>query len=164
MIITCDQCNKKFDVKDVLIPAQGRLLECSSCLHKWFYKKPEINENTIIQNLEIKSNDITKKNVVESSKNIITDNLEIIINDTSKAEKKNDKELFEKKIIKNKNSSNVSRFLNLIIVSIISLISLVIVIDTFKTPISFFIPNIEFILNNLYQTFLDVYLFFGDLI
>ena len=38
MIISCTNCQKKFDVKDNLIPKSGRLLECSSCKHKWFFK------------------------------------------------------------------------------------------------------------------------------
>ena len=41
MIISCENCNKKFEVDDNLIPEQGRLLQCSSCDHKWFFKKTE---------------------------------------------------------------------------------------------------------------------------
>ena len=32
---------KKFEVKKELIPKEGRLLQCGSCEHKWFY---EINK------------------------------------------------------------------------------------------------------------------------
>ena len=39
MIISCDQCLKKFEIDSNLIPNKGRLLQCSSCNHKWFYKK-----------------------------------------------------------------------------------------------------------------------------
>ena len=39
MIITCDQCLKKFEIESNLIPKSGRLLQCSSCGHKWFYKR-----------------------------------------------------------------------------------------------------------------------------
>ena len=46
MIITCNNCNKKYDVDSNLIPDNGRLLQCTSCNHKWFFKK-EILENTI---------------------------------------------------------------------------------------------------------------------
>ena len=38
MIITCINCNKKFDINSDLIPKNGRLLECSSCNHQWFFK------------------------------------------------------------------------------------------------------------------------------
>ena len=41
MIITCDQCDKRFEIESNLIPQKGRLLQCSSCSHKWFYKKDE---------------------------------------------------------------------------------------------------------------------------
>ena len=39
MIITCNNCNKKFDIDSTLIPDKGRLLQCASCDHKWFFKK-----------------------------------------------------------------------------------------------------------------------------
>ena len=44
MIITCNNCNKKFDIDSNLIPDKGRLLQCASCDHKWFYKKEIINK------------------------------------------------------------------------------------------------------------------------
>ena len=46
MIITCNNCNKKFDIDSNLIPDKGRLLQCASCDHKWFFKK-EVLENTV---------------------------------------------------------------------------------------------------------------------
>ena len=39
MIISCNQCNIKFEIESNLIPEEGRLLQCSSCDHKWFYKQ-----------------------------------------------------------------------------------------------------------------------------
>ena len=39
MIIRCNNCSKKFDIKADLIPDIGRLLLCSSCQHQWFFKK-----------------------------------------------------------------------------------------------------------------------------
>ena len=39
MIIACNNCNKKFDIDSSLIPDNGRLLQCASCDHKWFFKK-----------------------------------------------------------------------------------------------------------------------------
>ena len=38
MIIHCVNCNKKFDIDANLIPKIGRLLQCNSCNHKWFFK------------------------------------------------------------------------------------------------------------------------------
>ena len=46
MIITCNNCNKKFDIDSTLIPDKGRLLQCASCDHKWFFKK-EVLEKKI---------------------------------------------------------------------------------------------------------------------
>ena len=37
MIISCEKCNKKFELSDELIPEEGRLLQCGSCSHKWHY-------------------------------------------------------------------------------------------------------------------------------
>ena len=38
MIIECPECNKKFDIHQNLITSNGRLLQCGSCNHKWFFK------------------------------------------------------------------------------------------------------------------------------
>ena len=46
MIITCNNCNKKFDIDTSLIPNKGRTLQCASCDHKWFFKK-KVLENTV---------------------------------------------------------------------------------------------------------------------
>ena len=62
---------------------------------------------------------------------------------------------------KNKVKNNI---LNLIIVFIISTIGIIILVDTFKSPISIVIPNIELILFNLYETIKDIILFFQDLL
>ena len=36
MIIQCENCSKKFQVKDEDIPKEGRMVQCSNCLQKWF--------------------------------------------------------------------------------------------------------------------------------
>ena len=65
------------------------------------------------------------------------------------------------KTSKNKKNYNI---LSLTIVFIISFIAIIIVLDTFQKPISVYVPNIEFILYNLYETINDIVLFFRDLI
>ena len=50
------------------------------------------------------------------------------------------------------------------IVSIISFIAIIIVLDTFKSPLSVFFPNIELILYNLFETIKDIYLFIKNLL
>ena len=48
--------------------------------------------------------------------------------------------------------------------NIVFSIAFIILIDTFKYPISKIVPNIEFILYNLYESIKDIRLFFNDLI
>ena len=63
MIISCANCIKKFNINEKLIPENGRLLQCSSCNHKWHYRIPEkeniINDNVILsaKNKQIINND-----------------------------------------------------------------------------------------------------------
>ena len=41
MIISCPNCIKKFNIDEKLIPTNGRLLQCSSCKHRWHYDLPK---------------------------------------------------------------------------------------------------------------------------
>ena len=59
---------------------------------------------------------------------------------------------------------NYKKFFKLLIVGCISIIALVLLIDTFKNSIKFLIPNIDFYLNNLYQSLIDIKLFITDLL
>ena len=36
MIIQCENCSRKFQVKDEDIPKEGRMVQCSNCSQKWF--------------------------------------------------------------------------------------------------------------------------------
>jgi len=36
MIIQCENCSKKFQVKDEDIPKEGRMVQCSNCSQQWF--------------------------------------------------------------------------------------------------------------------------------
>ena len=60
MIISCENCNKKFELDDHLIPNEGRLLECGSCSHKWHYK-PIQELETSKENLDIEKPVIKEK-------------------------------------------------------------------------------------------------------
>ena len=145
MIISCDQCHKKFEIDSNLIPNDGRLLECGSCNHKWFYK----------QNIE----DETEEIIIEPQSKIIEEeNIDPVQTNISQIDEL-DTSPEKKEIVKNKKIS----ILNVIIVFIISFVALIILIETFKDPISIFIPNIKFILYNLYETLNDIVLFFKDL-
>ena len=54
MIIVCPSCGKNFNVRDDQIPDKGRLLQCSSCKHEWFFTKNTIPIN---DNMDEISND-----------------------------------------------------------------------------------------------------------
>ena len=91
MIITCNNCNKKFDVDSSLIPDMGRLLQCASCDHKWFFKKV-VPENTVSSTDEDISNDNvnifeqnnTSINDVESVSDASNDEVEVNLEDETK--------------------------------------------------------------------------------
>ena len=151
MIISCDQCHKKFEIDSNLIPRDGRLLECGSCNHKWFYKQ-DIEDKTeeIIIEPQLKNNEDEEEEIDTIRKDISQ------IKELDTSSKK-------KEIIENKKIKKIG-LLNIIIVFIISFVALIILVETFKKPISIYIPNIKFILNSLYEILRDIILFFKDLI
>ena len=154
MIITCEKCSKKFNIDDNLIPVGGRQLQCGSCNYKWFFKKNEyeaklenevsekIPENDTISNNENNYQEINKTTQKQND----SQNKDIIHKNIQKKIKKNPK------IIKNS------------IVIIISIIATILLIDTFKFQLNNYIPGIDSILNNLYESLKDLSLFFKDLI
>ena len=173
MIIVCLKCNKKFDIDDGLIPEKGRLLECSSCNHRWFFKAV-ISNNGVKKELSNITNTPHSFSTEEKDDITIKGNLvdeEILINKEPEIqiyETNNDNIKFKSftKINKEeeKNKKKKISILNIIIVFIVSFAALIILLDTFKYPISKMIPNIEFILFNLYESIKDIMLFFNDLI
>ena len=156
MIIECINCNKKFEVDPDLIPEKGRSIQCGSCGHKWFYKKdlsePSFNIGNKINNDEEKQ-EIT----------ISTDNTEKLSTQEDIDEEKNLNEV-SKEDKPEKKSNIFNKIISYLIVIIISFVALIIVLDTFKKPLSNIFPNLEIILFNLYETFEDIGLFLKDLI
>ena len=151
MIIKCEQCNKKFEIESSLIPEKGRLLQCSSCSHKWFYKSDALEETKIV----LKKQDIKS----EKTDPIIEETNNIKVFDDSVSSKN----LKRKHSYRTQESKKIS-FLNLILVFIISIIALIVLLDTFKNPISLVLPKTEFILESLYETLKDILLFIQDLL
>ena len=152
MIIKCEQCNKKFEIESTLIPEKGRLLQCSSCTHQWFYRKDILEETEVV----IKKQDIkSKKNEPPAAE---INNIKVF-EDLASAKEKKRKHSYKSIQTENKKLS----FLNIILVFIISIIALIILLDTFKSPIALIIPDIEFILESLYETLKDITLFVQDL-
>ena len=154
MIISCPNCDKKFEIDKKLIPSNGRLLQCGSCNNKWFFKiaineeKKEIEEKSIPI---IENNKNLSEEIEENLSDEVHDNVEV---------SNNSKEEFTEKVHK-KNNIN---FFKALIVIIISFIALILILDTFKVQFTIFIPNIEIILDNLYQSINDIKLFILDLI
>ena len=177
MIITCNNCNKKFNLDSKLIPDKGRLLQCASCNHEWFFKK-EILENTVSPNVEHNDNVLDQDNPI-NNKEINPSDLskeETEVNteeDQDEKNKVNNDEAPNKKIDANidenitvnakpKKQKNF-KILNIFVVVIISFVAFIIIVDTFKYPIGQVVPNIEFILYNLYESIKDISLFIRDL-
>ena len=149
MIIDCPVCNKKFDIDQDLIPTDGRLLQCGSCNHKWFFKL-NINEKNPEEEITIKP----KKDF-----NINVETEEII------PKKKKEINVETEEIIPKKKKEKKSiNYLNIILVIIISTTAFILVLDTFKNQLTSVFPNIKFLLNNLYQSIEDIKLFILDLI
>ena len=153
MIISCPNCQSNFNVKDELIPINGRKLKCSKCGHKWFFKyKIEVDKSPEDQNTKIRNpiSDEVQNDTIDNEK------LDAPDEQLSKTKEENLKK--DKKKIPRKS------FFKLILIFLISFLSLIILIDTFKGPISKFIPNINNILDSLYQSIVDISLFIKDLI
>ena len=141
MIIVCPNCKKKFDIKDNLIPDKGRLLQCSSCNHSWYFTKQK-EQKPAIQRISLN----------EISEDIPKETEQIII-EAEKIKKNN------KKIIKKKGIS----ILSIALIMLISFAAFIILLDTFKIQINNLFPDFIFFLENFYETLKDLYLFTMDL-
>tara|TARA_B110001454_G_scaffold169174_1_gene159447 strand:+ start:38 stop:523 length:486 start_codon:yes stop_codon:yes gene_type:complete len=161
MIISCNSCYKKFEINSNLIPEEGRLLECSSCNNKWFFKKKKIDQPALNTN----NNETLANNNLSESPTFADKLIEKTIKKKKQLKLKNIDISF---VNLEKNKAKVSilnnNILSLILLFIITAIALIILIDTFKSPISIFIPSIEFFLYNFYESVKDIILFFKDLL
>ena len=153
MIIICPSCSKNFNVRDDQIPDKGRLLQCSSCNHEWFYNR---NENLDNEDLNELSND----ELTQESFGVLDDEDgrqdEVIVEDKTV-------ELKKSKNLKNQKTSQIN-FFKLLLVFIISFVAFVLIVDTFILQISEYVPFAEKYLDNLYQSIIDISLFFQNLI
>ena len=155
MIIDCPCGKKKFNVKDELIPAKGRLLQCGDCDREWFFSK---DTNNIEENNAVKFDE----EIAQESFGIIDDKYDDeVFEEDKKEEPTNELERPEK--IKKQKTKQFS-FFKLLLVFIISFIAFVLIIDTFIVQISEYFPFAEKYLDNLYQSVIDISLFFRNLI
>ena len=153
MFIECPNCNKKFDVDQNLIPESGRLVQCGSCQNTWLYKK--ISKQEIKDIPVLKEKKIAEKKINKNT-DLKTDNK---VNQNISSEKKY--EIVKKEAKIKKKGSNYFKYL---LVILISLVALIVVLDTFKVYISEIFPKINDLLNNLYNTLIDIFLFLKDLV
>ena len=147
MIITCPCGEKKFKVDENLIPDKGRLLKCGSCDQTWFFNK---NVSELTEPLIDKP--ATQKKILYKDENIDKSVSKIPIKPGSELVKYNPKYNF-----------TFGKFLSYIVVSIITFVAIIIVLDTFKDPLSNIFPNLELALYNLFETLRDLILFAKDL-
>ena len=147
MIIACPCGEKKFEVDENLIPDKGRLLKCGSCDQTWFF-----NKNVSEQTEPLIDKPAKNKKILYKDENIDKS--------VSKAPIKSGSELVK---YKPKYNFTFGKFLSYIIVSIITFVAIIIVLDTFKDPLSNIFPNLELVLYNLFETLRDLILFAKDL-
>ena len=150
MIISCENCNKKFELADNLIPESGRRLQCGSCSHQWHYIPT--NKITLVNEIDsTKSSKNIKKSVKKSVKKI------------DKKKINADKNILEsdESILENKKGVG---FFSYLLVIIISLVAFLVVGDTFKPYLLNIVPNLDFYLSSLYESLTVIYLFFKDLL
>ena len=144
MIIQCPNCKKKFEIEDNLIPVSGRLLQCSSCSNKWFFKKND-------KKINLPKKEIIRKN---GELDIPVETVNII----KEAENVKSNKIHKKTI-----NYKIS-FFKIILIFIITAIALIILLDTFKIQINNILPGFNFFLDNFYLTLNDLFLFTKDLI
>ena len=152
MIIICEKCNKKFNLDEKLIPENGRLLKCGGCDYEWHFllnKDPFLLKDESYNNNEEKQ--LLENNELSANNNIVNGS-------------ENEK---IKSNIKNSNVANKTKnnnyFVSYLLVSLITLSAIIIVLDTFKLKLSFYVPTIIPFLDNLYQSLNDVFLFSKNL-
>ncbi len=154
MIITCPSCEKKFEIDQKLIPSEGRMLQCGSCERQWFFKI-NVPEKKIVNEEILTSEKVEKKEI---------DSINLSTRDETKISKEEiSSETYNASKIEKKAKRNYN-FFNILLVVIISLIALILILDTFKDNLESVFPNINFLLNNLYQSIEDIKLFVFDLI
>ena len=161
MIITCPNCEKKFNIVTSLVPVDGRDLQCGSCNHVWFYKAEDEREAPLTLNESI------SKSKVELDTETKDKNLKFI---KKLQQEKTIKPEIKKEISKEihqtikKSSDKGSKFFSYVIVFIISFVALIILLDTLRAPLISVFPGLEIILFNLFETLQDIKLFIIDLV
>ena len=158
MIIQCVNCNKKFEVSSHLIPDSGRNIQCGSCNHTWFYKKTSETQNSTKETF-LKT---IPDHKVKVSSDFDLNQIDQLNEDQSNEKKEIIKKTSTDKV--KKSDFKIIKIFSYLIVFAISLVALIIILDTFKSPLSLIFPNLELLLFNLFEILKDIFLFIKNLI
>ena len=142
MIIECQNCNKKFDLEDKLIPSKGRLVQCGFCHSQW-HQLPN-NTTSSLKEKVIDKVDISKDEAKEQS-----------INKTKKIRSK----VRDKQEFKNKNIG----FFSYIFIFLISIIAFFLIAETFEYQINNIFPNFGNYIIHVYETLNNILILIKDL-
>ena len=168
MIISCPNCIKKFNIDEKLIPINGRLLQCSSCKHRWHYDLPK--DQNIVSELskEEITEDTTEVDLIKINPSKSNDEKKSKIKQKQKVKKTRKKKIKENEVEVSDNivePKNTSRsFFNILLIIIITFIALILVLDTFKNNLSDYFPFLIPALNNFYEIIFNISSFIKDLI
>ena len=140
MIIECQNCNKKFDLEDKLIPLKGRLVQCGFCHSQW-HQLPNIitksPKKKVIDKVDISKDEVKVRSINKKIKS-----------------KARDKQEF-----KNKNIG----FFSYIFIFLISIIALFLIAETFKYQINNIFPNFGNYIIHVYETLNNILILIKDL-
>ena len=145
MIVNCQNCNKKFEIEDRLIPKKGRLVQCGFCDSKW-HQLPQI-ETTAEEPIE-------KKEELDKPEKLIKKKINV---------QKEEKNLTKSRAAKTKIKTKKIGFLSLILIILISTVATFLVIETFKIQIISFWPQADLYINHVYETLENIFILIKDL-
>ena len=142
MIIECQNCNKKFDLEDKLIPLKGRLVQCGFCHSQW-HQLPNIITSSLKKKVIDKA-DISKDEAKEQS-----------INKRKKIRSKTrDNQEFK--------SKNIG-FFSYIFIFLISIIAFFLIAETFEYQINDIFPSFGNYIIYVYETLNNILILIKDL-
>ena len=95
MIIQCENCARKFQVKDEDIPKEGRMVQCSNCSQTWFQASVKIRSSIIpdtdkeiskierkkSKTIETKNDSVDKNGVLSPNKQVKSNKSKILVLD-----------------------------------------------------------------------------------
>ena len=160
MHIKCTNCKKTFQIDEKLIPDSGRLIQCGKCDHQWFFNKEKLEKIIDKEEDNLKLSDNENIKLEKQIKIKKSEKLESKVLIKPEYEQNNE----HNKTTKRNNKKQKNNLLKTFLVLIITFVALIIIVDTFKIQIRIFYPEIDNLLNSLYQTLTDINLFFKDLI